>query len=333
MKIILYPPVDEVRLAKIRNAAESVPLVNCQSEKEAAREIVDATGFIGKITPQLLEQAEQLKWVQSPTASLEHYVFPELVEHPCKLSNMRGLFYDVIADHVFGYILCIARNLHIYLRQQSEQIWNPIGTAPDQDTLASAVGTESEIDRRHMHLSDCTIGVVGVGSIGAEICKRAKAFGMTVLGVDPIVKSVPGILEDVWSLEGLDDLLAESDFVAIAAPQTPATIKMFRTEQFQKMKPSAWVINIGRGMIIDLADLTEALQSNEIAGAALDVFEIEPLPSGHPLWSMENVIITPHVAAASTHVPQRHLETLLENVRRHVAGELPATLVDKKNWF
>ncbi len=333
MKIILYPPVDEVRLAKIRNAAESVPLVNCQSEEEAAREIVDATGFIGKITPQLLEHAEQLIWVQSPTASLEHYVFPELIEHPCKLSNMRGLFYDVIADHVFGYILCIARNLHIYLRQQREQLWNPIGTAPGQNTLASAVGTESEIDRRHMHLSDCTIGVVGVGSIGAEICKRAKAFGMTVLGVDPIVKSVPGILEDVRSLEGLDELLAESDFVVIAAPQTPATIKMFRREQFQKMKPSAWVINIGRGMIIDLADLTEALQSNEIAGAALDVFEIEPLPSGHPMWGMENVIITPHVAAASTHVPQRHLETLLENVRRHVAGELPATLVDKKNWF
>ena len=108
---------------------------------------------------------------------------------------------------------------------------------------------------------------------------------------------------------------------------------MFRTEQFRQMKPSAYLINIGRGVIVDLADLTSALQQGEIAGAGLDVFEVEPLPADHPLWSMENVIITPHVAAVSPRIAERHLQTLLENIRRFVAGDDPATLVDKRRWY
>jgi phosphoglycerate dehydrogenase-like enzyme len=184
-----------------------------------------------------------------------------------------------------------------------------------------------------MHLSDCTIGVVGVGHIGAEICKRAAAFEMSVIAVDPIKTEIPGIVDSVWPTDRLSDLLAQSDFVVIAAPHTPETEKLFSAEQFRQMKNSAYLINIGRGIIVDLADLTPALENQEIAGAALDVFEIEPLPKDHPLWQMENVILTPHVAAASVHIAERHLETLLENIRCFLAGKDPATLVDKRMWF
>ena len=131
----------------------------------------------------------------------------------------------------------------------------------------------------------------------------------------------------------MPDLLEQSDFVVIAAPHTPETYKLFRASQFEQMQRTAYLINIGRGAIVDLADLTSALQSGEIAGAALDVFEIEPLPKDHPLWEMENVIITPHVAAASPRISERHLETLLENIRRFARGEDPLTLVDKRLWF
>lgn len=333
MKIVIFPPIDDARLCQVRNAAGSVPVINCQTVDEAETEIVDATGFFGKITPALLARSTRLSWVQSPTASLEHYMFPELIDHPCQLSNMKGLFYDVIADHVMGYVLCIARNLHVYLRQQQQKIWHPLGMKSTASTLFDAVGRVSDIDRSHRHLADCTLGVVGVGSIGAEICRRAAAFGMTVVGVDPVVDEVPGVLPTVWKMDRLDDLLQQSDFVVIAAPHTPDTVKLFRTVEFEKMKQDAWLINIGRGVIVDLHDLTTALQDRLIGGAALDVFEEEPLPPDHSLWKMENVIITPHVAAASPRVPERHLETLLLNVRNHVSGKTPATLVNKEKWF
>ena len=333
MKMLLFPAVDDLRLARIRKAAGSMHVVNAHDEAEALREIPTADAFFGKITPQLLSAARQLKWVQSPTASLEHYLFPELIEHPCRLSNMRGLFYDVIADHVLGYVLCFARNLHRYLRQQQEAQWSPLGGEAQRTDFLTGPGHVSDIDRSHLHLADCTLGVVGAGSIGAEVCRRAAAFGMRVLAVDPVTRSVPGIVEEVWPTDQLAQLLAESDFVVIAAPHTPETYKLFKRPQFAAMRRSAYLINIGRGVIVDLADLTAALQAGEIAGAALDVFEVEPLPAEHPLWKMENVIITPHVAAASPRVAARHLETLLENVRRFVAGEDPLTLVDKRRWF
>jgi len=332
-KLLIFPAIDEPRLKQVREAASGMSVVNAPDAATALRGIVDADAFFGKITPELLAAATRLEWVQSPTASLEHYLFPELIEHPCQLSNMRGLFSDVIADHVMGFVLCFARNLHRYLRLQQQARWAPVGGEDERSTFAAGPAFVSAIDRRHLHLADCTLGVVGVGNIGAEICRRAAAFGMTIRGVDPVCRSVPGIVDDVRPTDRLPELLAESDFVVIAAPHTPATFKLFRAEQFRQMKPTAYLINIGRGVIVDLADLTAALESGEIAGAGLDVFETEPLPADHPLWGMENVIITPHVAAASPRIAERHLATLLENVRRFAAGQDPVTLVDKRRWF
>jgi phosphoglycerate dehydrogenase-like enzyme len=333
MKLLIHPPVDLRRLSLIREAAGTMDVVNSADEPSARAEIADADAFFGKMTLSLLQAAGRLRWVQSPTASLEHYLFDELIEHPCRLSNMRGLYSDVIADHVMSYVLCFARNLHVYLRQQADGRWEPIGGEEARSDFVSGPATVSAIDRRHQHLADCTLGIVGVGAIGSEIGRRAKSFGMDVLGVDPICRRVPGAIEDVWPSDQLPRLLAESDFTVIAAPHTPETFKLFRREQFEQMKTTAYLINIGRGAIVDQDDLTDALQAGEIAGAALDVVESEPLPVEHPLWRMENVIITPHVAAASPRIAERHTETLLENVRRFVAGEDPLTLVDKRRWF
>ena len=333
MKLLIFPPVDEKRLNKIQEAAGSIQVVNAVDAESAEQEIVDADGFFGKITPELLSAAKQLRWVQSPTASLEHYLFSELIEHSCKLSNMRGLYSDVIADHVMGFVLCFARNLHLYLRQQLQATWASIGGEEQRSTFTGGPAQVSSIDNSHLHLSDCTMGVVGTGNIGSEICRRAHAFGMTVIGIDPVCREVPGVVSQVWPTDQLPKLLADSDFVVIAAPHTPETVKLFSKEQFQQMKERAYLINIGRGVIVDLDDLTEALEAGVIAGAALDVFEMEPLPGKHPLWSMENVIITPHVAAASPHIAERHLATLLENIRCFVAGKEPITLVDKRKWY
>jgi phosphoglycerate dehydrogenase-like enzyme len=136
----------------------------------------------------------------------------------------------------------------------------------------------------------------------------------------------------VFRPDRLQEVLGQSDFVVIAAPHTPETYKLFNRERLRWMKRSAYLINVGRGVIVDLADLTAALLAGEIAGAGLDVLETEPLPKGHPLWQMENVILTPHCAAASPRVPERHLETLLENLRRFVAGQPLLNVVDKQMW-
>lgn len=276
-----------------------------------------------------------------PNASLEHYLFPELIEHPCLLSNMCGIFSDVIADHVMGLILCFARNLHHYIRNQLDGRWEPVTgrvSRPDlvgesPNNFATGPAFVTSVDAAHLHLPDCTLGIVGVGGIGAEVARRAAAFGMSIIGIDPEVRAVPGTTDAVWSPDRLHDLLAAADFVVIAAPHTPDTEKLFRREQFAAMKPTARLINVGRGIIVDLGDLNAALEACEIAGAALDVSEIEPLPSEHPLWRRPNVIITPHVAAASPRIAERHLDMLLENLRRFTAGQTPLNLVNKRTWF
>src|SRR5260370_2464364 len=157
---------------------------------------------------------------------------------------------------------------------------------------------------------------------------------MRVVAVDPVATQAPAGVEAVWPVARLPDLLAASDFVVIAAPHTPETAKLFRRPQFRNMKRTAYVINIGRGAIVDLADLTAALEAGEIAGAALDVYETEPLPADHPLWKMgERVILTPHVAGYSPRIAGRHLAVLLDNIGRFVRGEPLRNVVDKTRWF
>jgi phosphoglycerate dehydrogenase-like enzyme len=308
-------------------------VVNAANETEALRALADADAFFGKLTPRLLAGSARLRWVQAPTVSLEHYVFPALVAHPCVLTNMRGLFSDVIADHVFGFVLCFARNLHRYIRQQLGARWEPAGGEATRSTFAAGPGQVSAIDRAHLHLGDLTLGVVGLGQIGGEIARRGLAFGMRVVAVDPATAAPPPGVAALWRPDRLDDLLATSDFVVIAAPHTPETYKLFRRGQFRRMKRTAYLINIGRGVIVDLADLTAALRAGEIAGAGLDVFETEPLPPDHPLWRMENVIITPHVAGASPRIAERHLEVLLDNIVRFRAGEPLRNVASKTAWY
>ena len=334
--LVIFPPVDDARLAEFAAAAPELHIVNAATTDTARAAMPSADAFFGKMTPQLLSTARRLRWVQSPTASLEHYLFPELIAHPCLLSNMRGIFSDVIADHVLGLMLCFARNLHRYIRQQAHGLWKPVavgGRAAIEQPFATGPSRVTPTDAAHRRLADCTLGIVGVGGIGAETARRAAAFGMRVIGVDAAPRPITGVTDDIWPTDRLPELLAESDFVVIAAPHTPETERLFRRAQFAQMKRTAYLINVGRGVIVDLADLDAALANGDIAGAALDVCEIEPLPPDHPLWQRENVIITPHVAAASPRIAERHLAVITENLRRFAAGETPLNLVDKRRWF
>jgi phosphoglycerate dehydrogenase-like enzyme len=331
MKLLLHPPVSESRLARIREAAAPMTVMQAADESEAVRAVTDADALFGYLTPAMLRAARQLRWVQAPTASMEKLLYPELVASPVVVTNMRGIFSDVIADHVFGFILCFAKNFQIYVRQQERGVWRMLGREPNELPGYGGPGEVHPSDRAALTLADCTVGLVGLGGIGTEAARRGLAFGMRVLAVDPVAASAPDGVT-LWRPERLPDLLSASDFVVIAAPHTPETYKLFNRDRLRQMKRTAYLINVGRGVIVDLADLTAALQAGEIAGAGLDVFEIEPLPPGHPLWRMENVILTPHCAAASPRIAERHLATLLDNLRRFVRGEPLRNVVDKARW-
>ena len=339
MKIVISPAVGEDRLERIVSAVHG-EVVNAADENEARGAIADSDAFFGKMTPELLAAARNLRWIQCPTASLEHYVFPELVDHPSTLTNMRGIYSDVIADQVIGYILCFARNLHLYVRRQIEARWSPVGSTSTSSHISftTGPGVPDPAQEATLHLPDQTLGIVGFGGIGRAVAERAAVFGMSLLAVDAqpsatTAGDLPSGLEEVWLVDRLGEMLARADFICIAAPHTPDTFKLFRRSQFERMKSTAYVINIGRGVIVDLADLTAALEAKEIAGAALDVFEVEPLPEDHPLWRMHNVIITPHVAGESRKVPERHLGVLLDNVELFQKDQPLHNVVDKKKWY
>ncbi|WP_435020561.1 D-2-hydroxyacid dehydrogenase [Tundrisphaera sp. TA3] len=335
MKLVIHPAIDPQRLAALRLAVPGAEWVNAETEARALAAMPGTLAFLGKITPDLLRAADRLRWVQAFTVSLEHYIFPELVEHPCTLTNMRGLFGDVIADQVMGYVLCFARNLHTYIRQQAERRYEPAGGEGARVNNASGPGTVNAMDRATIFLPDATMGIVGLGAIGAEIARRALAFGMTVRAVDrfPDRTRPPEGVESVEGLDALPELLGSSDFVVIAAPHTPETAGWFDAAMLAHMKPTGYLINIGRGAIVVLDDLVAALRDGTIAGAALDVYEVEPLPPDHPLWGFPNAILTPHTAGYSPVIARRHLETLVENVGRFARGEPLLNVVDKALWF
>jgi phosphoglycerate dehydrogenase-like enzyme len=335
MKIVVHPAIEPERLEVLRAEAPSAEWVNAPDVATAVAAMPGADAFLGKITPECLARADRLRWVQAFTASLEHYLFPELVAHPCTLTNMRGLFGDVIADQVMGYILCFARNLHLYVRRQVEHRYEPVGGESARVSNATGPGVVNAMDRSTIYLPGSKLGIVGFGAIGTEIARRALAFGMTVRAVDrhPERKEA---FEGVAAVDGMDrlgDLLAWSDFAVIAAPQTPETVGLFDASTLAHLRPSSYLINIGRGAIVVLDDLVAALRAGRLAGAALDVFEVEPLPADHPLWDFPNVIITPHTAGDATVIATRHLATLVENVRRFARGEPLTNVVDKALWY
>ena len=315
MSLVIWPPQPDEWAAAIREAAGGTPVVAPASEAEAARAAPEAEGWIGQLTPELLAAAPRLRWLQSPSISLERIVFPELVDSPVTLTNMRHIYDDHIATHVLALLLAHCRDLPKLVRAQVAREWLP------------------QAELRVLDPADLTVLVLGLGGIGAEVARRAAVFGPTILGIDPRVGGPPPGVAELHRPDRLADLLPRADAVIVCAPQTPETTGLFDEALFRRMRPTAYFINIGRGKIVRLAALERALAEGWIAGAGLDVFEEEPLPADSPLWTMEQVIITPHVAGVGPRTEERRLGVVLENVRRFVAGEPLANVADKARWY
>lgn len=302
---------------EIRRVAPQLSVVVVEDEETALCEIADADAMYGYITPQQLAAARRLRWIQVPRAALENILFPELIAHPVVLTNTRGIYADVIADHVMSFILYFARGLHHHICNQRNHRWPP-----------------------HLELADCyialceaTLGIVGLGAIGMALVKRAAASEMRIVAIKARPAEKPSEVAELWLPDRFHHLLAQSDFVVNCLPETSETRGLFDEGAFQAMKPGGFLINVGRGKTVQLEPLVAALREGRLAGAGLDVFEVEPLPPDHPLWDMENVIITPHSAAQPTPHVGRRGQVLLENIRRFVADEPLMNVVDKKRRY
>jgi phosphoglycerate dehydrogenase-like enzyme len=317
---VFLPPQRETTRAWAKRLAEAVPEAHVlvpESMAEAEQVIGNADAAFGTIPPELLARAGKLRWLQAPAAAPPAgYYYPELIAHPVVVTNQREIYNDHIAAHIMAFVLAFARGFHRYIPLQLQHRWQP-------DPLDSGV----------VHLPESTVLMLGVGGIGAEAARLCAAFGMRVIGVDARRESAPEGVAELHRPERLDDLLPLADFVVMTVPHTPETEGMMGAARFARMKRSAFLINIGRGMTVRLDDLVEALRRGQIAGAGLDVFEVEPLPAEHPLWSAPNVLLTPHTAGYGPYLDDRRLEILLDNARRFAAGEPLRNVVDKARWF
>jgi phosphoglycerate dehydrogenase-like enzyme len=314
MEIVIWPPLTPEWEAAIRNAAGDAEVRTPRTEAESLAAAPSADGWIGSLNPALLAAAPRLRWLQAPSISLERFVFPELIDSPVTLTHYRHIFDDHIANHVLALFLALCRGLPPLMRRQAERSWSP---------EAAEVRDPAEM----------TVLVLGLGGIGAEAARRLSVLGCRIVGVDPREESLPPGVDALARPDRLGELLPESDAVIVCAPLTPETEGMFDEDMFRQMKPGTLFINIGRGRIVRLAALERALEEGRVGGAGLDVFEEEPLPADSPLWTRENVILTPHVAWKGPHVGERQLGLLVENVARFVSGRELLYVADKARWY
>jgi len=278
-------------------------------------ELPDTDIFVGySLRPQQLQDAKKLKWLHSTAAGVSQLMYRELRDSGILVTNPRGAFSVPMAEHTMGLLLALARNFPDSLRHQDRSHWS-----------------QQDLWDKPQHLTELNgqiLLIVGFGSIGRELARRARAFDMRVWGV---TRSGTGDLahaEKIVAASRLLEVLPEADYVVIAAPETPETKHMIAAPQFARMKRGARLINVARGSLLDEAALVRALETGALGGAALDVAKIEPLPPESALWKAPNLLITPHTSAVSDRLWQRETSLLLDLLERWFAGREMFNRVD-----
>ncbi|HEX7475135.1 MAG TPA: D-2-hydroxyacid dehydrogenase, partial [Dehalococcoidales bacterium] len=268
--------------------------------------------FFGFPPPRdLIARAPNLKWIQDILAGVEVFLSPAIVASPVVLTNARGIHPQVV-ESALMMALMLAKKMPLFTNNKNQKIWK-------KETPGL--------------LSFRTAGILGLGHIGSDIAKTAKAFGMKVIGLEIRAIKKPAGVDVMLPPEKLNELLAQSDFIFIALPLTSQTRGLIGEREFKLMKPSAFLINISRGAIVDESALVQAVKSQRIAGAGLDVFTIEPLPVTSPLWNLENVILTPHVAGLADNYDEMVTRLFCSNLKRYLKGRELLKMVDKVKGY
>lgn len=278
-------------------------------------ELPDTDIFVGySLRAAQLKDAKKLKWIHSTAAGVAQLAYPELRDSGILVTNPRGIFSKPMAEHTLGMMIALARNFPDSTRYQDKSTWGQslIWDKPEQLT----------------ELNGKTLLIIGFGSIGHELAKRAKAFEMRVWGVTRSGKGDASLAERIVPATELNAVLPEADYIVIAAPETEETKQLVGAAEISKMKRGARLLNLGRGSLLDEAALIAALESGQLAGAALDVTSVEPLPSESPLWKAPNLFITPHTSGVSELLWVRQTEMLLHLLELWFSGGEMTNVVD-----
>lgn len=316
MRIVLCYPVADRHLRQIAAAAPAAEIIDAGQERIAA-EILAADIYCGhaKVHPVPWDEVVRrgrLQWIQSSAAGMDHCLVPSVIASEIVVTSASGVLADQVAEHALALTTGLLRSLPVFFRaqQNKEFIRRPTGD-----------------------LHRATIGIVGFGGNGRRLAEVLRVFKGRIVATDVFPVDKPDYVEALWPVDRLDDLLALSDIVILAAPLVPATRGMIDARALARMKPGAILINMARGPLVVESALVEALRSGHLAGAGLDVTEIEPLPPESPLWELPNCIITPHVGGQSATRIDDMTDFFCENLRRWQTGRPLANLVDKQLGF
>ncbi|HKD13255.1 MAG TPA: D-2-hydroxyacid dehydrogenase, partial [Candidatus Angelobacter sp.] len=285
-----------------------------------SEQIPDADVLIGwSIRPDQFAAARKLKWIHSPAAAVHQLMFPELIKSEVVVTNSGDVHGPVVAEHAIALLLALAKRIPQAMQYQRKREWAQEILWQEQPRPREVAGT--------------TALVIGMGSIGREFASRAKALGMKVIALRENPQKGSGSADAVYGPAQLDSVIPEADYILLCTPVTPATTGLMNRTRLGRMKPDAYLINVGRGPLVDEAALIDVLKHHNIAGAALDVFTEEPLPKDSPFWTLENVLITPHTAAVTDRLWERHYQLIGENLRRFLDGKPLLNLIDKRRGY
>jgi phosphoglycerate dehydrogenase-like enzyme len=305
---------------RLRQAFPQVEVVHLPDYRRVDAEICDAEiGIAWSIRPEQIKVAKKLRWIHSPAAAVHQLIFPELVESDIVLTNAREVHGPVVAEHVIAQIFALAKKIPDAVRLQQKHDW---GQQRMWDELP-----------RVREVAGATVGLIGLGSIGRAVAKSAKALGMRVVAAREHPEKGSEGADVVLGPAEIDDLFRQADYVVLAAPVTDNTMAIANAERLALMKPDACLINVGRGQLVDENALASALREKKIGGAALDVFPKEPLAAESPLWDVPGLLITPHTAALTDKLWERHYTLLSENLQRYQSGRELLGVVDKRKGY
>ncbi len=313
MRILVALNLDEEQRGWLEAAAPEGDFHYVKSPGE--EELRQADILIGNVPPAALKHAERLKWLQLSSAGADTYCQPGVLPENVILTNATGAYGLTISEYMIGATIMLYKHLHLYDRQKTRHEWKALGPIRS--------------------ISGSTVLSIGLGDIGATFCRKAKALGAYTIGVKRRPGEKPEGVDELHLIEELDSLLPRADIVALSLPNTPATTGLMCKERFKLLKPGAILINVGRGNSVNTEDLIEALQNGDLSGAILDVFDPEPLPADNPLWDMDNVILTPHIAGGFylRETLNRIVRIAAHNLSAFVSGGEMCSTVDRSTGY
>ena len=314
---ILVTHLSQEEFAQLQAQSPGVELLLAGSDEDAASKAAGGDAIIGTCSAQVIDAAKRIVWVQIFYAGAERCLaVPRIGSGEILLTNMQKMSAPVIGEHAVALALALARGLAVYARDM------PSGTQTPMDG-----GPQGMVS-----LSGKTMLVIGLGGIGTETARRAAALGMRVIGTRNSSREGPAFVGYVGLSHEIGELAGRADVIVNALPLTPATRGLLDEDFFAATKQGAIFVNVGRGATVSTDALLEALRQGKLSGAGLDVTDPEPLPADHPLWQLQNVIITPHVAARGGE-GERHFTLLKENLRRYAAGDALLNVVDPERGY